>query len=335
MKYAVWNNKGGVGKTFLSFVLSTEMANKLPARNVILVDMCPQANVSEIILGGNGNGGTERLDKLIKEQLTVGGYFDARISSPNQLTGTEQNYLLKAQDFNSSMPPNLWLIAGDPSLEVQAQAISQISGQMLPVNVWLNVHNWLKDLIAASSNKLGENITVFIDCNPSFAVYTEIAMVAAERVIVPCTSDGSSARAINNIGSLLFGTGVNSIYNQVNFSGRARNYKITLPKIYTVVFNRSTQFNQRASKAFRAMFGAIKDKVYELKNMAPSEAFDIDLYFEEIPDYHSATIVCSHLGRPLYSITPGNYQVYEENPQLNLDPLNRYKDAVGNVLSKL
>ncbi|MEH1998832.1 MAG: ParA family protein [Nostoc sp.] len=335
MRYAVWNNKGGVGKTFLSFVLSTEMANDLPTRNVILVDMCPQANVSEIILGGNGNGGTEILDQLIKEQRTVGGYFDERISSPNQLTGTEEKYLLKAQAFNSNMPSNLWLIAGDPSLEVQAQAISQISGQMLPVNVWLNVHNWLKDLIDACSIKLGEDITVFIDCNPSFAVYTEIAMVAAERVIVPCTSDGSSARAINNIGSLIFGIGVNSTYNQVNFSGRARNFKITMPKIYTVVFNRSTQFNERASKAFRAMFGAIKNKVQELKDIAPSDAFDKNLYFEEIPDYHSATIVSSHLGKPLYSIFPGSYQVYEENPQLNFDPLDRYKKAIGRVLSKL
>jgi CO dehydrogenase nickel-insertion accessory protein CooC1 len=55
MRYALWNNKGGVGKSFLSFVLSTEIAK---ARNqpVIVVDMCPQANLSEIMLGGNGIG---------------------------------------------------------------------------------------------------------------------------------------------------------------------------------------------------------------------------------------------------------------------------------------
>jgi cellulose biosynthesis protein BcsQ len=50
MRYAVWNNKGGVGKTFLSFVLATEIANerKIP---VVLVDMCPQANLSESLSG--------------------------------------------------------------------------------------------------------------------------------------------------------------------------------------------------------------------------------------------------------------------------------------------
>ena len=45
MRYAVWNNKGGVGKTFLSFVLTTEIAKEREIP-VVLVDMCPQANLS-------------------------------------------------------------------------------------------------------------------------------------------------------------------------------------------------------------------------------------------------------------------------------------------------
>lgn len=56
MRYAIWNNKGGVGKTFLSFVLGTEFAQKNPHKNILLVDMCPQANLSEVLLGGNGSG---------------------------------------------------------------------------------------------------------------------------------------------------------------------------------------------------------------------------------------------------------------------------------------
>lgn len=59
MRYAVWNNKGGVGKSFLSFILGSEIANRNPDEHVILVDMCPQANLSEIVLGGNGAGATK------------------------------------------------------------------------------------------------------------------------------------------------------------------------------------------------------------------------------------------------------------------------------------
>ena len=56
-RFALWNNKGGVGKSLLSFIISAEYAAKNPDKRVLVVDMCPQANLSEIFLGGNGDGG--------------------------------------------------------------------------------------------------------------------------------------------------------------------------------------------------------------------------------------------------------------------------------------
>ena len=77
MRYAIWNNKGGVGKTFISFVLSTEYAKKNPEKKVIVVDMCPQANLSEAVLGGNGVGSKNLSDILNStDRKTIGGYFD-------------------------------------------------------------------------------------------------------------------------------------------------------------------------------------------------------------------------------------------------------------------
>ena len=67
VRYAVWNNKGGVGKSFLSFVIATEWIKSYPEHNVLVVDMCPQANVSEILLGGNGDG-SDHLAKLLENR---------------------------------------------------------------------------------------------------------------------------------------------------------------------------------------------------------------------------------------------------------------------------
>ena len=169
MRYGVWNNKGGVGKSFLSFVLATEYAHANPGKHVIVADMCPQANLSEIVLGGNGTG-SARLDALIDARQTIGGYFDTRITSPHAITGSESGYLIHAKTHNASAPSNLWILAGDPSLELQAQVINQISAQTLPADTWKNVHNWLLDLLIACSKKLGIADTIsFIDCNPSFS----------------------------------------------------------------------------------------------------------------------------------------------------------------------
>ena len=326
MRYAIWNNKGGVGKTFLSFIIATEYANSHREEPVIVVDMCPQANLSEIVLGGNGRG-AENLQKLIDAKKTVGGYFDSRISSPHQLTGSETDFIIHAGEFNVQAPSNLWIIAGDPSLEIQAQVINQISGQTLPEDAWKSVHYWLKDVIVACSAKLGPSSTkVFIDCNPSFSAYTELAMMASERLIVPCSSDGSSARAINNLGALLYGFGENK-YQSVQLKSRADRYRMPLPLIHSVVMNRSTQYDKRASKAFRAMFEAIQERVESLRLKEPSNFVSGKSIFHDIPDSHSVSVVCSHLGLPLYALDPGQYAVHDENPQVNSEPLNRYKKA--------
>ena len=44
--YAIWNNKGGVGKTYLSFDMETESSRPTPYKPVIFADKCTQANLS-------------------------------------------------------------------------------------------------------------------------------------------------------------------------------------------------------------------------------------------------------------------------------------------------
>jgi chromosome partitioning protein len=333
MRYGVWNNKGGVGKSFLSFVLATEYARANPGKRVIVADMCPQANLSEIVLGGNGHG-AKILGAQIKDRKTIGGYFDARIASPHALTGTEINFLIHAYDFNKNVPKNLYIIAGDPSLELQAQVINQISAQTLPADAWKNVHSWLLDILLSCARQIGEKNTVsFIDCNPSFSAYTELAMIASEQVIIPCSSDGSSARAIDNIGSLLYGLGTQTYAR--GFSAKAQEFRMQLPIIHSILLNRSTQYNKKASKAFGAMFDEIKQRADEMQKIAPQFFISGKSLYAEIPDNHSVAIVCSHLGRPLYSITPGQYPVHDENPQINSDPLDRYKKHVAQLLGSL
>ena len=50
--YAFWNNKGGTGKTSLAFQTICHYANKYPEKRILSIDVCPQANLSELFLGG-------------------------------------------------------------------------------------------------------------------------------------------------------------------------------------------------------------------------------------------------------------------------------------------
>ena len=339
-RYAVWNNKGGVGKTFVTFVVAAEYAESHPDQIVVVVDMCPQANISEILLGGNGNGAAQ-LARLLApnpqgHRQTIGGYFDQRILSPHSKTGTEVSFLVDVPRVNANMPPNMRLIAGDPSLEVQTQAMNQIAGQTLPAGVWANVHRWLSDMLDAIATQ-NPSAVFFIDCNPSFSAYTGVALLAANRVIVPCTADGSSARGIDNVGRLLYGIGIPPQYAGANFSTLAVKHGLPLPSIHLVPLNRSTQYDKKASKAFGAMYDEIQSRVNHLRRTIPT-SFSLPSHldpFLEIPDAHAASVVASHQGVPLARLSPGAHQVHGVVTQVNPDPLARYHAAVQNMVTLL
>ena len=131
------------------------------------------------MLGGNGNDAAE-LTKLLRNgprRQTIGGYFDSRLEQPHKPTGLEANFRVQVNGLNNKIPNNLYLIAGDPALEVQAEAINQIANQSLPSNTWRNVHSWLADLCHVLEQHTPKS-TIFIDCNPSFVAYTELSSQA-------------------------------------------------------------------------------------------------------------------------------------------------------------
>ena len=63
--YVMWNNKGGVGKSTITFHVAAVYAEMNPYRYVIVVDMCPQANVSMMLMGGG-----KEAETLLQEFIT-------------------------------------------------------------------------------------------------------------------------------------------------------------------------------------------------------------------------------------------------------------------------
>ena len=81
-RYALWNNKGGVGKSFLTFAVACEYAMEHPDEIVLVMDLCPQANLTEMLLGGKDSASTALREFYSeKPRRSVGGYFEARLST--------------------------------------------------------------------------------------------------------------------------------------------------------------------------------------------------------------------------------------------------------------
>src|SRR5690606_32624638 len=140
-------------------------------------------------------------------------------------------------------------------VELLSEAIRQASQLALPVDAWKRVQLWVMDLVAQLRQVSSpRDCTFFIDCNPSFSVYTQQALLAADSIIVPFTPDDSSRRGVANVAALLYGVvdARNSAYARLSFSGRAEEYGISLPKLRYFVNNRVTIYEGKPSKAFAA-----------------------------------------------------------------------------------
>jgi cellulose biosynthesis protein BcsQ len=144
--YAFWNNKGGVGKSFLCFVAACEYAHYHPDSDVYVIDLCPQANVSETLLGGYPDG-PKALNHLLGKtpRMTVAGYLEARLNSPFQMIPDVSPYLCEPNKFNANIPENLRLVCGDNLLEIISEAIRQTSQLSIPIDAWKKVQSWILD----------------------------------------------------------------------------------------------------------------------------------------------------------------------------------------------
>ncbi|HAI51382.1 ParA family protein [Atlantibacter hermannii] len=341
-KYLIWNNKGGVGKTFLTYNLAVEYAITHDNEDVVVIDACPQSNVSEIILGGNGVG-EENLNQLRERNTTIAGYIKERFSnSPLSRLGNESSYFVKADSVNPKMPKNLYLLPGDVDLDICSRLIAHIGSS--PVKeAWKKSRSLLIDLIASfeADKAISERPkTFFIDCNPSFASYTELGVVASNRVIIPCTADAASIRGIKNLVKLIYGVSIDSSEQDemfLDFNKEAKQSKIEFPRLHLFVQNRSRTNESDAAKAFKSHAEEIKRITTELLKTHPHLFTDdpLDDRVKHVKDGNTLAAIINHEGCPLSNLQHKSYTIYGMATQANkaqIDALENDVNAVVNCI---
>lgn len=338
IKYAFWNNKGGTGKTSLAFQSITRYAEKHPNKKVLAIDICPQANLSELLLGGLNNKGSE---KLLERQgqvprCSLGGYFQLRLPSPYAPPSFDaHDFITKPYSYNKAIPPNIDLVCGDPLLELQANAVNTLSNQQIPgTNVWIAVIDWLKNYLDQIND---EYDTVFMDCNPSFSLYTQIALASADRIILPVMADDSSRRAIQNAFSLIYGLKLPSeIYAAYAFATKLKEAKRPLPKVHLIAKNRITQYMGPAS-AYAAVLQAIQDDVDGLLKTHP-DLFNfktIKKGFVEIRDFQTTGVVAFAKGLPFSKLPSGKQTINGHRVQVNEEYRQNSIGSIDDLVSHL
>lgn len=332
--YVIWNNKGGVGKTTLTFHIATEYAKRHQAENgtpvnVLVIDLCPQANVSMALLSSPELYGSAHLSTLYRNGKTISHYL--KKSTQRGPTIEAKKFVTRVSEYNPQVPANLFLLCGDMKLELVGRHLEYLRrGFDAPDDSpWLNYTCSIQSFIEGSEG-LVDGVSqgdaewvVFIDTNPAFSVYTEIALAAARRLIIPINSDDFSVEAVRAMLDLVYGIHPQQgqeehdeyfeAYRQYMFSSKATSYHLRLPKIHLLISNRVTVYGTRAATAFSAMGEENLKVLFEAytRHQADKQCFSApegqivdqkafnEQYSVDLRDFHSKAIVSLHTGCPL------------------------------------
>lgn len=326
--YAFWNNKGGTGKTTLCFQTICQYANDNPQKRILAIDVCPQANLSEALLGGLTGNGSENLIRIQGQvkRSTIGGYIQDKLPNPfSKIEVRFDDYVTSPCMYNNMIPRNIDLICGDPLLELQSNAVSTLANTQIPgTDTWICVIDWISDLI--DSIKENYNV-VFLDMNPSFSIFTQMALAASDRLVLPVMADDSSRRALQNAFSLVYGFKLpHPIYQEFAFSTKMQKAGKKLPKVHLVVKNRLTQYMGAAS-AYSAVLKTIDDVIQTVQQES-IYSLPVDDIIKEVRDFQTAGVVSMARGCPFFAITSSTYSIKGKRVRVKSDYLQNCKDSI-------
>lgn len=135
--YAFYNNKGGVGKTTLCSNAATLYARNNPSTQVLVIDMCPQANISQFLLGGGKKG--YQINQRLQSSRTrknIVGFIDWLLKGNSNFKTLNTSYKVSVFPYNTNISNNLYLIAGDSFLESLSLALNYAVINPANIKAW-------------------------------------------------------------------------------------------------------------------------------------------------------------------------------------------------------
>lgn len=188
---AVFNNKGGVGKSTICWNLADALGRR--GKKVLLVDFDPQCNLSIAMMGE-----VLFVGALPTQNVPYGTTIRSFLQRFLQNTGGEEVFLHKGRHTSE----NVFLIAGDFWLNIYADSLNV--GADLLTGTGLSRYVALQRIVAAAEKKNGSPFDfVLVDLPPSFGALVRAAFYSSDYYVVPCTSDSFSVYCVGLIGQMV------------------------------------------------------------------------------------------------------------------------------------
>lgn len=270
------------------------------------------------------------------QRATIGGYFQLRLPSPYSVPlFNPRDYLTKPHEYNQYIQDNIDLLCGDAMLELQSNAISTLANNQIPgTNTWVAIINWLNDFIQPIEKDYD---MVFLDANPSFSMYTQIAIATSTKMVLPVMADDSSRRAIQNAFSLVYGLKLPfEIYSKYAFAEKLKEVDMPLPKVYMILKNRLTQYMGAASAYATVLQEIDKDVLSLLKTYTDMFVFKtLDMGIIDVRDFQTTGVVSAARGCPLRKLKSGRLELMGKRVTVREEYRQNCIDNVETIVTRM
>ena len=189
---ALFNHKGGVGKTTTTFNLGWMLADK--GKKVIIVDCDPQCNLTGMVLGFKDAESFESMYTSEGVTNIRDGLAPAFESRPEHIKPIDCQLIDKQ--------PNMYLLPGHIGLaeyEVTLGIAQSLSGSLVTLQ---NLPGALHHLLTKTSEKYSADF-ILVDMNPSLGPINQNLLTISDYFIVPMFPDYFSAMATDSLSKIL------------------------------------------------------------------------------------------------------------------------------------
>ncbi|REH40321.1 AAA domain-containing protein [Paraperlucidibaca baekdonensis] len=332
---AMFNNKGGVGKTTLTCNIASYLAKK-KGKRVLVIDCDPQCNATQLIMG---------------EEYAAELYFSKTASGA---TTTISDILRPIEDGDSDIENSVIpikssdnrfgvdLIPGHPSFSIIEDRLGAAWHELLGGDIGgIRKTNWNTYL----KRKLSNNYDyVLYDLGPSLGSINRSVLIGCDNFMTPMGTDIFSILGIRNISTWLQ-SWVDRYENGLrlcerNSAGRLKAFKLddTLPITsgyigYTIqqYITKSKSGVRRPTRAYEQIISNVPDEIKQSLSSYLSTGMTIDnVQLGDVPHLYSLIPLAQSVSSPLFELKSGDGIVGTQGKQKD-----QYEEILGTICSNL
>ena len=294
---AIFNNKGGVGKTTLLCNLAAFFATK-KNKKILVIDADPQCNTSTYCLTDE-----DFLDVYYDpKKFTINDLF---VSLKNRGTYQPKPQFIKSQNFGFDLLP------GNPKLALQEDFLASDWRDVLSSEI-RGTRTVM--VFAKLLQQCTEYDYVFFDMGPSLGAINRSILIGCDFFITPLSSDIFSILALENIGNSIFSW--KKIFNEniakipEDQRDGLENMKLTSDILFLGYVNqqyitKTAHGNQRIVRAYENIIKRIPEKIsknlIQKINLNTTKISDYNI--GSIPNFYSLIPMSQTAHKPLFLLT--------------------------------